>query len=154
GRIDAGAAGTAAALPPFRIISADGALVPPGPDARPLEATTSPAVTIENPPGFYGTDEGVVAHNLLPRDAEFLPITRPSTSLAVTEASYAFDQSVDLKGPLIAAAILLMLLDTLAVFWMGGLLSRRGAARRLAGVGAAIIALSLVLPPSQSPVQA
>ena len=32
---------------------------------------------------------------------------------------------VDLKGPLVAAALLLMVLDTLAVFWMGGLFSRR-----------------------------
>ena len=40
---------------------------------------------------------------------------------------YAFDESRDLKGPLVAAALALMVLDTLAVFWMGGMFSRRRA---------------------------
>ncbi len=58
--------GAVASLAPYRMISADGALVPPAPEARPLApATASPAVTIENPPGLYGTEDGVFAHNLL-----------------------------------------------------------------------------------------
>ena len=125
GRLEAGAEGGASSLAPYRMIAADGQLVPPGPDARPLVAGAAPAVTIENPPGFYGGEDGVVAHNLLDREAEFAPITRPQTVLPVTRAAYAFDESLDLKGPLIAAALLLMVLDTLAVLWMAGRLSRR-----------------------------
>ena len=147
GRIDASADGAAGSLAPYRMIAADGQLVPPTPDARPLtiSADGNP-VTIENPPGLYGTEEGVVAHNLLPADAVFEPIARPQTTLPITQASYAFDESVDLKGPLFASALALMLLDTLAVFWMGGLFTRRQGPRprpaSAATAGIAMLALA------------
>ncbi len=152
GRVEAGAEGGAAgSLAPYRMIAADGQLVPPGPEARPLSfANGMPAVTIEHPPGFYGTEEGVVAHNLLPVDAEFTRIGRPQTPLPVTTGSYAFDEAVDLKGPLIALALALMLLDTLAVMWMGGLFARRPRKRQSAATSAALLvavgALALALP--------
>ena len=67
-------AAAVASLAPYRMISADGALVPPGPEAKPLETGKGvPAVTVENPPGLYGTEEGVFAHNLLPADAALTP---------------------------------------------------------------------------------
>ena len=80
-----------------------------------------PPVTVENPPGLYGTEEGVFAHNLLPADAVLTP-ARPAADLGagLTER-YALDESRDLKGPLLAAALVLMVLDSLAVFWLGGL---------------------------------
>jgi hypothetical protein len=145
GRIDATGDGSAGALAPYRMIAADGQLVPPGPEARPLAQGATPAVNIENPPGFYGTEEGVVAHNLLQPDATFTPIAQPQTTLPVTRAAYAFDEAVDLKGPLIAAAIALMVLDTLAVLWMGGAFARRPtrkAAPSAAATGALLVALA------------
>jgi hypothetical protein len=115
-----------ATLAPYRMIAANGALVPPPPDARPLAPTGGLVpVTLENPPGLYGTNEGVYAHNLLPADAALRPLARPTVGAPVTEVRYAFDESLDLKGPLVAAALLLMVLDTLAVFWMGGVFARR-----------------------------
>ena len=138
-------------LPPYRMIAADGSLVPPGPDAQPLLLGGGERpVTIENPPGLYGTEEGVIARNLLAADAAFTPIARPETNLPVTEAVYAADGSRDLKGSLVAIALLLMALDTLAVFWMGGLFSRgrrgtgRGARSATAGL-VAFAALGLAL---------
>jgi hypothetical protein len=126
------------------MISADGQLIPPTPDARPLlVAAEGNPVTIENPPGLYGTEEGVVAHNLLPTDAAFAPIVVPETGATVTRASYAFDESLDLKGPLVAAALALMVLDTLAVFWMGGWFNRRRPERRAAPSTVAIAVLVL-----------
>ncbi|MEX0404663.1 DUF4159 domain-containing protein [Aquibium sp. LZ166] len=147
-------------LPPYRMIAADGSLVPPGPDAQPLLLGGGERpVTIENPPGLYGTEEGVIARNLLAADAAFTPIARPETNLPVTEAVYAADGSRDLKGPLVAIALLLMALDTLAVFWMGGLFSRgrrgtgRGARSATAGL-VAFAALGLALSsPSQGNAQ-
>ena len=105
------------------------------------------AVTIENPPGLYGTEEGVFAHNLLKADATFLPLVRPQVAAPVTELRYAFDESRDLKGPLVAAALVLMVLDTLAVFWMGGLFTRRPrkAARAAGTVAAVILAFGFAL---------
>jgi hypothetical protein len=137
--------GAAASLAPYRMIAADGTLVPPPPDARPLAAGSADLpVTNDNPPGLYGAEEGVVAHNLLKADAAFAPLVRPAVTAPLTELRYALDESRDLKGPLVAAALALMLLDTLAVFWMGGLLSRRPRARsRAAGVTAAALLLGL-----------
>lgn len=135
-----------AALAPYRMIDANGVLVPPPPEARPLAPAASAPVTLENPPGLYGSEEGVLAHNLLPADAVFTPIARPDLRAPVTDIRYAFDESVDLKGPLIGLALLLMALDALAVLWMGGLFSRRPrqAARSAAAAGAvALVALGL-----------
>ncbi|TJX22804.1 MAG: RNA-binding protein, partial [Mesorhizobium sp.] len=121
----ANAEAAATSLAPYRMIAADGSLVPPTSDARPLVpgAGTLP-VTFENPPGLYGSETGVFAHNLLDVASTFEPLARPQVTVPVTTIQYAFDESRNLKGALVAAALLLMLLDTLAVLWMGGLFSR------------------------------
>lgn len=116
-------AANAAVLQPYRLIGADGRLGPPSPEARPL-TVGSDAVTIEHPPGLYGSDEGVYAHNLLPADATLDTLAAPDLGVPVSRTAYAFDAETDLKGPLIAAALLLMALDMLAVLWMGGKLRR------------------------------
>ena len=130
---------TAAALAPYRMIDAAGTLGPPTPDARPLIPAANAPVTLENPPGLYGSEAGVVAHNLLAADATFAPLARPEISVPVTNVRYAFDESQHLKGPLVAAALALLLLDTLAVFWMGGVFARR---RRAAAATIAALALA------------
>jgi len=122
----ANAEAAATSLPPYRLIAADGTLVPPTPDARPLVPGGGHLpVTFENPPGLYGSEAGVFAHNLLDAGSVFTPLVRPNISVPVTDIQYAFDESRNLKGPLVTIALLLMVLDTLAVFWMGGLFSRR-----------------------------
>ena len=143
GAVTTNAENPVAALAPYRMIAANGTLTPPTPDARPLAVSgRSAPVTIENPPGLYGTEEGVFAHNLLAADATFEPLVRPTISAPVTELRYALDESRDLKGPLVAIALVLMLLDTLAVFWMGGVFSRRP--RRSARTAGAAVALTLL----------
>ncbi|MBX3530442.1 MAG: DUF4159 domain-containing protein [Rhizobiaceae bacterium] len=152
GRLDQAAEGGRAALPPYRMIAADGGIVPPPPEARPLDlsAGVEPAVTLDNPPGLYGGEEGVLAHNLMAPGTELAPIVRPQTPLPVTEAAYAADQSQPLRGPLFAAALALMILDMLAVLWMGGAFARRRGARRgAAGAAAGALAgLALLLASS------
>ncbi|MGX8012560.1 DUF4159 domain-containing protein [Mesorhizobium sp. ORM8.1] len=136
----ANAEAKAASLAPYRMIDADGLLAPPSPDARPLVPGAGPLpVTLENPPGLYGSETGVFAHNLLNAASTFTPLTRPQISLPVTTIPYAFDESENLKGPLVAVALLLMVLDTLAVFWMGGLLSRRPRRAAAATAAAAVV---------------
>ncbi|MFK0690211.1 DUF4159 domain-containing protein [Mesorhizobium sp. IMUNJ 23033] len=138
----ANAEAAATSLAPYRMIAADGDLVPPTPDARPLVPGAGPLpVTFENPPGLYGSETGVFAHNLLEADRTFALLDRPQVSLPVTTVQYAFDESRNLKGALVAAALVLMVLDTLAVFWMGGLLARRP--RRAAATTAAAVLIAL-----------
>ncbi|RUZ19119.1 DUF4159 domain-containing protein [Mesorhizobium sp. M7A.F.Ca.US.007.01.2.1] len=139
----ANAEAAAASLAPYRMIAADGSLVPPTPDARPLVSGAGALpVTFENPPGLYGSETGVFAHNLLEADSTLAPLARPQITVPVTSIQYAFDESRNLKGALVAAALVLMLLDTLAVFWMGGLFSRRPRrAGAMATTAAVLIAL-------------
>lgn len=129
-------------LAPYRMIAANGSLVPPPPEARALETRSGAVpVTIENPPGLYGSEDGVFAHNLLGAQAEFVPLQRPQISAPVAEMGYAFDESVDMKGPLVAAALILMVLDTLAVLWLGGRFSRRPGKKVLQSAGSAAAVL-------------
>jgi hypothetical protein len=139
--------GAVSSLAPYRMIAADGRLTPPAPDTKPLVTGRGDApVTIENPPGLYGGEEGVVAHNLLKQDATFAPLARPELALPVNNVRYAFDESRDLKGSLVAAALALMMLDTIAVFWMGGLFTRRPRkAARAAGSVAVVLLAAGVL---------
>jgi hypothetical protein len=160
GSIGANAESGRDALAPYRMIAADGQIVPPPPEARPLDISArEPAVTIENPPGLYGGEEGVLAHNLLGPKSEFLPIGRPQVELPVTNAAYAFDESRDLRGPLFAAALTLMILDMLAVFWMSGVFAGSRLRRQPARAAAAAAALAvlagglLVLAPSNATAQ-
>ncbi|TPJ39543.1 DUF4159 domain-containing protein [Mesorhizobium sp. B2-5-13] len=136
----ANAEAAATSLAPYRMIAADGSLVPPTPDARPLvPGAGALPVTFENPPGLYGSETGVYAHNLLDAASTFEPLARPQVSVPVSTVQYAFDESRNLKGALVAAALLLMLLDTLAVLWMGGLFSRRPRRAGAAATTAAVL---------------
>ena len=137
-------AAAVASLPPYRMISADGVLVPPGPEAKPLQTGKGvPTVTAENPPGLYGTEAGVFAHNLLPGDTVLAPVARPQISVPVLTEHYAFDESRDLKGPLLAAALAFMVIDGLIVLWLTGVFDRRRriSRRMVGGAGAAVMAL-------------
>lgn len=127
-------------LAPYRMISASGALVPPGPQAEPLPATGNVAVNLQHPPGLYGGEEGVLAHNLFETDDRLVSLERPESPVAVTALDYAEDSSVDLKGPLLIAALLLLALDTLAVLWMGGKLKARRFSARKAGAAVPVLA--------------
>jgi hypothetical protein len=126
------------------MIAADGTLAPPPPDARPLQrdSATAPA-TIENPPGLYGGEDGVVAHNLLAADATLVPLKRPETSVPTTQIAYTLDRSQALKGSFLAGALVLMILDALAVLWLGGLLSRRPRRLGRASAVASLAALAI-----------
>jgi hypothetical protein len=132
-----------ATLPPYRIVTANGDLGPPPATAKPLNAKSS--VSIENPPGLYGSQDGYVAHNLLARDANLTALAEPQLGLPVTVLRYAANETVDLRGPVLMTALLLLAIDTLIVFWMGGVFSRRpGRARHAAAAGTVLIAAAFL----------
>ena len=145
GTITANADGPGGQLAPYRMISASGTLVPPSPEAEPINPGQETPVTLSHPPGFYGSEEGVVAHNLLKPGTSLAALARPAAPVAMTETSYAFDSSRPLKGPLMAAALALLALDTLAVLWLGGLLQRRPGRRRTPEKAATILAAAVLV---------
>jgi Domain of unknown function (DUF4159)/Aerotolerance regulator N-terminal len=140
----AGLGGVQVALPPLRMIAADGRTAPPPPNAKPLpvSAKTEPSVSFSNPPGLYGTTDGAQALNLLKPDDKLVTAKVPVLGMPVTAGVYQSEDQSSLKGPLFLAALVLLALDCLAMLWLTGAF----AARRLAPAALAAIALIAVLP--------
>jgi uncharacterized protein DUF4159/aerotolerance regulator-like protein len=127
------------AVPPTRVLDGFGSFEPPPPTARPVAAGYLGRATADNPPGFYGPPEGLVAVNTLaPADRlapiDFKPLNARLEYFRTTEPQ-------DLRGPIFMTALLLLLIDALVVFWLAGgiyrLLPRRGLAAGLLIVGVA-----------------
>ncbi len=126
-------------LAPTRVLDGFGAFTSPGPMARAIPANFRGRASAMHPPGFYGPPENLMAVNTL----------APSDTLSMLDFS-AFGAKVepvqegtpqDLRGPVLLAAMLLLLLDALAVLWLTGGLSRlRG---RHTGAAALLLALAL-----------
>ncbi len=132
------------AVPPTRVLDGFGSFEPPPPTARPIAAGYLGRATADNPPGFYGPPEGLVAVNTLaPADRlvpiDFKPLNPRLEYFRTTEPQ-------DLRGPIFMTALLLLLIDALVVFWLAGgiyrLLPRRGLAAGLLIVGGVVFALA------------
>ncbi len=138
-----GGNGTAAAtLPPYRLLTARGAMTTDTATARPINlgAGRPAAATFDNPPGLYGSEDGFVALNLLEPGAELLPLP-VDPAAAVTRETLAGDAATPLKPALLALAFLALLADSLIVLFMNGVFTGR---RRRQGLAAAF-ALTAVL---------
>jgi Domain of unknown function (DUF4159)/Aerotolerance regulator N-terminal len=136
------------AVPPTRTLDGFGSFEPPPPTARPVPAGYLGRATAENPPGFYGPPEGLVAVNTLaPADRlepiDYKPLNARFEYFRTTEPQ-------DLRGPVFMAALALLLIDGLVVFWLAGgiyrLLPRRGIATSVLIAGT--VALALAAMPS------
>ena len=132
------------AVPPTRVLDGFGSFEPPPPTARPIPAGYVGRATGDNPPGFYGPPEGLVAVNTLaPADRleaiDFKPLNPRFEYFRTTEPQ-------DLRGPVFTAALVLLLIDALVVFWLAGgiyrLLPRRGLATSLLMAGGVALALA------------
>jgi hypothetical protein len=130
GRITAGAQANAIALPPLRIADGMGRLGPPPPTAKPLAADAPDiAVTLDNPPGLYGTEDGARAVNLFAADATITPLDTTVLAAIATRQNYPDNSAQDLRPPLFLLALLLLAIDTVIVMVMSG--SFAGFARRV-----------------------
>ncbi len=141
------------AFPPYLILNAEGGLMPPTGDAKPLitKPGETPQVSFDNPPGFYGVEDAMSALNLFRPDGEIKPLARPDMSFPVTTARYAVDESLPLRGPLFALAALLLIADALAILWLGGHLRRR---YRTVAASLAILLLPVLFAIAPSPAHA
>ena len=157
-RVSAGAGSSASgatALPPYRLLDANGVLVEPSGHARPIEIAgrSLPRPTLDNPPGLYGSKDGFRALNLMRRSDTLQPLVFPATSIPLTRATLAPDKARTLAPWLFGAAMVLLLIDSLVVLAMGGALRPGGLVRR-AGHGTALLVLAaglaavMVAPPT------
>ncbi len=130
----AAAASEDVSLPPLRLLDGKGRLGAPGPKAKPLvlREGVTPAVGIENPPGFYGTDDGFIALNLFAADDRLALLDPPQFAQGVATTAYAGKSATAFRPWLLLAAAALLALDCLAVLWIAGTLRWTGLKRRFA----------------------
>lgn len=149
---DAEAGGTAKALlPPYRLLDGFGRFTAPTDRAQPIaQETADKPASAERPPGLYGAEDGFRAVNLFDAQAT-LPAFDPRILSKATVHAYPTESPQDLSPPLFAAALLLLVLDGIAVLWLAGLFRAR---RRAAAAAAILIALGVGLAMPPSPVRA
>ncbi|MBW9115304.1 DUF4159 domain-containing protein [Rhizobium cauense] len=152
GGVDAQANGasTAEALPPFRLLTAKGALTTETGTARPLipNAKITPLANFDNPPGLYGSEEGFTALNVLPKNAELKPLD--ASGLTVVREGLIGGETWSAKPALFLIAFLLLLADSLIVMFMSGAFSRLRPAARTAALVAVAVSATFLAQPGQS----
>jgi len=114
-------------LPPLELLDGFGRQVAPGGAAEALPPrTASLAPGPRHPPGYYGDDSGRVAINLGPQVTTLAPLALPAGARALPLDDRPAER--DLQPILLLAAVLLLVLDALAVAALGGGLRARAAA--------------------------
>jgi hypothetical protein len=131
---------TQGAVPPSRVLDGFGVFVPPPPSARPVPAGFSGRATPDHPPGFYGPPEGLLAVNTLAPADQLAPLN--VSALNARQEEYRLSEPRDLRGPILLAALGLLALDALVVFWLAGGIKQMMRRRRR--VAAAIAAFAIV----------
>ncbi|WP_182085458.1 DUF4159 domain-containing protein [Aureimonas sp. ME7] len=144
GAVDTGGMAGEASLAPYRTMDGNARLLQPGPEIQPLviRGGQSPAPSVQNPPGLYGTAEGYRALNLLGPDAALRPLPALDFGTPVTARAYGLQGSTNLTPWLFAGAVALFALDALALLWLHGGLHRlrHGLARKAAPAALALVA--------------
>ncbi|WP_454701093.1 DUF4159 domain-containing protein [Agrobacterium burrii] len=131
GGASAAANAPAAALPPFRLLTAEGALSAEIGTARPLEmpAGQPPRTGFDNPPGLYGTEDGFVALNLLAAGATLRPLDTTVAGINTSSEALIGETAKSLRPALFIAAFLMLIADSLIVLFMNGAFARLPKAR-------------------------
>jgi hypothetical protein len=122
------AQGARETVPPNRVLDGFGAFMPPPSTARPVPAGYSFRATADHPPGFYGPPEGLLAVNTLTPADRLSPLDYAPLSARLE--AYRLGEPKDLRGPLFMAALVLLVIDALVVFWLAGGLHRIVPRRR------------------------
>ncbi len=135
------------AVAPSRVLDGFGSFVAPPSTARPIPTNFSGSASADHPPGFYGPPENNLAVNTLSAadrltPLDFSPLTQASHEI------YRKNEPQDLRGPILLAALGLLLLDTLIVLYLGGGITRLMPRFSRAATAAVMIlaALALTMP--------
>ncbi len=137
----------AAVVPPTRILDGFGAFTTPPATARPVPTGFNDRASADHPPGFYGPPEGLVAVNTLAPTDRPLPLDLSPLNARVE--AYRHGEPIDLRGFIFLAALALLLLDALVVFWLNGGFRPLRRRRRVAAallLGGLFAALALSAP--------
>ncbi|WP_099864484.1 DUF4159 domain-containing protein [Pararhizobium haloflavum] len=145
------------ALPPYRLLGADGLLTDPSGDARPLQIGTDDAqdVSFEHPPGLYGTEDGFTALNLMRADDRLEPFALPDT-MDIVRSGYVDEEALPLKPHLFTLALILLLVDTVIVMVMSGAfrgLSRHFSKSATVNLFAGLLVLAAAFAPTGASAQ-
>lgn len=128
------ATGAASAFAPSRALNGFGELADMPPDAEPIPAAeidkTRPSPL--HPAGLYLRAGATRALNLAVSEAGFRNL--PSLSPAIRQFSYGPSAARSLAGPLLAAAILLFILDTIVAMTLAGVWQRLRLTRATAAM--------------------
>ena len=141
------------ALPPSRVLDGFGNFVAPPATARPVAAGYTGRAKADNPPGFYGPPEGLLAVNTLAPADRLAPLD--VAPLRARVEAYRQAEPQDLRGPIFVAALTLGLIDAMVVFWLAGGLARLLPRRRVAaalvlGIAVAAAAALAGVTPSRA----
>jgi Domain of unknown function (DUF4159)/Aerotolerance regulator N-terminal len=142
--VDGSAKSAVETLPPYRLLTAKGALTGETGSARPLETgKKGPLLAgFDNPPGLYGSEEGFTALNVLPNGAELKPLD-VSAATAVRREGLIGGEAWSAKPVLFTIAFLLLLADSLVMLFINGAFAGLRRPSRSAAGTAAIFALAL-----------
>jgi hypothetical protein len=114
--------------------------------AKPVPANFSGRATVDFPPGFYGPPEGLLAVNTLAPADRLQPMDY--AGLNARREAYRLTEPLDLRGPILLAALAMLLIDALIVFWLSGAIGRLMRRRRAAAAAIliAILAGAVAIP--------
>ncbi|MDQ2079682.1 DUF4159 domain-containing protein [Xanthobacteraceae bacterium Astr-EGSB] len=129
-------------LPASRVLNGFGQFEAPPPTARPVLAGYAGRAKADNPPGFYGPPEGLQAINTLVPDDRLARLDFSALSARIEP--YRQGEPQDLRGAVFLAALALLLIDALVVFWLAGGIHRL-VPRRRAGTAIVLIAAAALL---------
>ena len=123
-------------LPPVSLLDGFGHAIPATPDVAPLPARgfSQLRVTPQHPPGLYGAHEVESALNVMHVGDHLSPLTDGGSQ------AYGNTHARALEPYLLAAALLLLLLDCMVSLWLRGFTPRK---LKFAG---AVLALCLTMP--------
>jgi hypothetical protein len=127
-------------IPPNRVMDGFGAFGPAPSTARPVAVNYNGRATVDHPPGFYGPPEGLLAVNTLTPADRLNPLDYAPLNARIE--AYRLGEPKDLRGAIFLAALALLLIDAVVVFWLAGGLSRLSRLRpRRMATGALLLGL-------------
>ncbi len=141
----------AAALPPVSVLDGFGRMGDPPPSAQPLAdvaANAAPAISAQNPPGFYGNESARVAVNLGTGMTALIAISELPGG--VTELSLAEPGEFDFKPWLLLAALVLLIADMWIGLVLRGLAPAHWPFRAMTSAAAILIAVLIAASPASA----